>query len=159
MSDQASPLTEFSDAFDAFFKQVAATLSTWKGNFVNNSEEAFTRMTTKNWLRLTVIVCSYLLLRPYLLQLAGKVQESYMEKEAAKMGMGPGTKINANDLRGGKMIEIPGVDSDSEEDKEEWGRKARVRQRKVVKKAMAIHEKNLRVQEMDSDEDISDLLQ
>jgi len=116
-------------------------------------------MTTKNWLRLTVIVCSYLLLRPYLLQLAGKVQESYMEKEAAKMGMGPGTKINANDLRGGKMIEIPGVDSDSEEDKEEWGRKARVRQRKVVKKAMAIHEKNLRVQEMDSDEDISDLLQ
>jgi hypothetical protein len=160
MPEAINPLDKISTDFDTFAKEVASTLSTWKGNFVRNSSKAFDDMTPKNWIRLTVIVCAYLLIRPYLLKLGARVQEKQMEKAAKEMGIEPGTKINANDLRGAKKVDIPGVDSDSEEEgKEQWGRKARVRQRKVVRRAMEIHEQNLRDKANESDKDIDDLLE
>jgi hypothetical protein len=162
MPEPISPLDKLSTDFEALAKEVTSTLSTWKGNFLRNSKGAFNGMSPKQWIRLTVIVCAYLLLRPYLLKLGAKVQERQMEKAARESAVDPDTKINANYLRGGaKKIDIPGVDSDSEEEAkgEQWGRKARLRQRKVVKRAMEIHEQNLRDKGNESDKDIEDLLE
>jgi len=125
-------------------------------------------MTTKNWIRLTIIVCTYCLIRPYILKLGAKVQQSYLEKEA-KESDEKWAAMHPNELRGGKRkVDIPGVESDSEGDEEikegagkkgDWGRKARVRQRKIVRKAMEIHEANLSRTGYESDKDIEDILE
>lgn len=161
MSDSDSLSVRISDNFDSFFKSLAGTVTTWKGNFVRNSTGSFSGMTVKNWLRLTVIVCAYLLIRPHLLRLAAKVQEGKMAEEARKSEAELNTKMNANDLRSGKIEDIPNVDEDNDSDADagEWGRRARVRQRKIIKMATDRHEKDLIVRSMDSDEDIADLLQ
>lgn len=114
-----------------------------------------------------MIVCTYCLIRPYILKLGAKVQESYLVKEQ-KESDEKWAAMHPNDLRGGRRkVDIPGVESDDEgEDgqneivvKGEWGRKARVRQRKIVRKAMEIHEENLAKTGFESDdEDIADLL-
>jgi len=168
MPEPINPLEKLSADFSAFSSEVASTLSTWKGNFLRNSAASFDTMTPKKWIRLIAIVGAYLLLRPYLLKLGAKVQEQHLEKAAREMSADPGTKMTANDLRGGKKtakIDIPGVESDSEDEataekKEgQWGRKARVRQRKIVKRAMEIHERNLAEKGNESDKDIEDLLE
>lgn len=161
-----NPLEKLSEDFTAFASEAGATLETWKDNFMRNSVASFSQMNAQRWIRLVAIVGAYLLLRPYLLKLGQKVQASQMEK-AQKEAEGKGevnTKINANDLRGGKKVakvDIPGVDSDSEGESKEgqWGRKARVRQRKLVKRAMEIHEQNLADKANDSDHDLDDLLE
>jgi hypothetical protein len=72
-------------------------------------------------------------------------------------------RLNGNHLRG--KIAIPGVDSDSESDVEgdkgdvktgEWGRKARLRQRRVVRKDLEAKEK--RGIDDESDEEIREFL-
>lgn len=165
-----NPLEKLSEDATAFYHEAASTLDTWKGNFMRNSAASFSTMTPKRWIRLVIIVGAYLLLRPYLLKLGAKVQEQHLEKSMqeskARMTTGGSSKMDANDLRGGKKakIDIPGVDSDSEEESAEakegqWGRKARVRQRKIVRKAMEIHEQNLAMKGNESDKDIEDLLE
>lgn len=95
------------------------------------------------------------------------MQQSYLEKEA-KESDEKWAAMHPNDLRSGtKRVDIPGVESEDEgEDgqnevvvKGEWGRKARVRQRKIVRKAMEIHEANLTRTGYESDKDIEDLLE
>lgn len=109
-----------------------------------------------------------MLLRPYLLKLGAYVQESQLKKEAAAAEKEQQwrAKMDANDLRGGKAvgkIDIPGVESDSEEEvveaKQQWGKKARLRQRKIVKHALKVHEQNLADKGNESDKDIEDLLE
>lgn len=72
--------------------------------------------------------------------------------------------LTANDLRGLKAepkIAIPGVDSDSEdeEDKDDWGRAARLRQRTFIRETLEAHERKLREEaEANSDKDIEEFL-
>jgi len=133
-------------------------------------------MTLQNWIRLVIIVGTYLLVRPYLLNLGAYVQRKQLEKEDRRAReederRGAGG-LDANDLRGGAArgakIDIPGVESDEEDEggvvesvKEggEWGRRARVRQRKIVRNAVEEQERRLRRTAEDSDEDIRDLLE
>jgi len=162
-----SPLSKIMDDAQIFYHEVIKALTTWKGNFTRNTSESFSRMTAKNWLRLVIIVCTYCLIRPYILKLGAKVQQSYLEKES-KEADEQWAAMHPNDLRGGRRnVDIPGVESEDEgEDgqnevvvKGEWGRKARVRQRKIVRKAMEIHEANLTRTGYESDQDIADLLE
>jgi len=96
-----------------------------------------------------------------------------MEEHERENAVDNNAKMDANDLRGAggrkvAKVDIPGVDTDSEEDGDgegakmkegQWGRKARVRQRKMVKRAMEIHERNLAEKGNESDKDIEDLLE
>ncbi|KIW06386.1 uncharacterized protein PV09_02839 [Verruconis gallopava] len=159
-----NPLEKIGADISELSSAVSSQLSIWKGNFLRNSSAAFDNMSPKQWIRLIIIVCTYLLIRPYLVKLGAKVQEKQMEKAAREMGITPGTKITANDLRQAKsQIDIPGVDSDSEDENDgklsQWGRKQRIRQRKLVKRAMEIHEQNLAAKGNESDKDIDDLLE
>lgn len=137
---------------------LSTLLSTWAQNFQTNTRDAFQRMTPKDYLRLVVIVCAYMLLRPYIIKLGARVQAQQLEKaqreEAVEAAM------NGNDLRGLNSVPIPGVDSESEEEnpedkqREQWGRKARLRQRRMIREAIIARE-----EDGESDEEIKEFLE
>ncbi|KAF2190817.1 DUF1531-domain-containing protein [Zopfia rhizophila CBS 207.26] len=136
-------------------------LSTWANNFTRNTSAAFAQMRLQDYIRLIVIIGGYCLLRPYLMKLGAKMQTKAHEKDAVE-GAGE-AEIHPNELRG--KVEIPGVeDSDEEEEDEEakpgdWGRNARVRQRKFIREALEREEQRLRdEQEAESDKDIEEFL-
>lgn len=88
--------------------------------------------------------------------------KSHERDSAAEVG-----SMHPNELRGGKKVEIPGVDSDSDEESDEegvsggtdWGRKARLRQRKFIRQRLEEHEKRLMEEKMaESDDDIKEFL-
>lgn len=138
-------------------------LTTWKDNLVRNSTASFTQLKPKDIIRLVIIVGTYCLIRPYLLKLGARMQEKQHEREAAALNV-TDAEIQPNELRTGKKIAIPGVeDSDDEEETEvqpaQWGKTARVRQRKFIRSAMEKEEKKLQEdQEAESDKEIEDLL-
>lgn len=72
----------------------------WKDRLVNNSIKSFEDMTVQRWIRIIAIVGGYLLIRPWLLSQASKVQKKQLDKEAEELGLGR-DEPNANDLRGG----------------------------------------------------------
>ncbi|KAL1852858.1 hypothetical protein Daus18300_012022 [Diaporthe australafricana] len=123
-------------------------------------------MSPEKWIRIVIIIGTYMLVRPYLLKLGGKVQMSQHEKEAAEAEAEAEAKakMSPNELRGHK-IEIPedSDESDAEADGRatatDWGKKARRRQRTMVKKLLDAEEKRLQeLQEDDEDKDIEEFL-
>jgi hypothetical protein len=160
MPEPQPPLEKILEDGKIFYEQASAALHTWYGNFTRNTQAGFANMSTKNWIRLVTIVCAYALLRPYLMKIGAHLQAKGLQEEGARMEE-ERAAMDANDLRRGVKVKIPGVDSsdDEEENREEWGRKARVRQRKIVKKAMEIHEERLTMIGNESDKDIEDLLE
>ena len=149
-------------------------LTEWWDRFKTNTGKSFSDMSPKDYIRLIIIVCTYLLIRPYLLKLGAHVQKKQLEKEERRAEEERKAReggLNANDLRGGRKIEIPGVESEDEDEEEvvvdattgervhEWGRKARVRQRKFIRKTMEEHERRLAEKATESDQEIEDLLE
>jgi len=157
------PLDKLLEDGAVFYNHASAALAGWYHNFTTNTHAGFANMSAKNWIRLITIVCTvrYALIRPYLLKLGARVQRSHLEKEEKRMEA-ERAAMDANDLRSAAKVAIPGVDSSDEEEvvkESEWGRKARVRQRKIVRKAIERHEEMLHHKGMESDEDIRDLLE
>ncbi|RYP45217.1 hypothetical protein DL768_008410 [Monosporascus sp. mg162] len=117
------------------------------------------QMTPKQWIRLVIIVGAYCLLRPYILKMASKHQQREMEREEQRAQV----EITPNQLRG-QVVDIP-EDSDDDEDGQtqttaaDWGKKARRRQRNMIKKLLDAEEKRLQqLQEDEEDKDIEDYL-
>lgn len=113
---------------------------------------------------MVVIVGAYLLLRPFLVKLGARQQRKVHEREAARTAAeATEAELHPNQLRGGK-VEIPGLDdSDEEQDADvkpaNWGRNARVRQRKFVRDTITKEEERLRnEQEAESDKEIEQFL-
>jgi hypothetical protein len=144
-------------------KSLTEILSTWGTNFTTNTAKSFSDMSAKDWIRIIIIVGTYSLIRPYILKLGARAQNRAHEKDAAD---DTGAEVHPNELRTGKKIEIPGVaDSDEEEDGVEgesvadWGKKARVRQRRFIRGALEKAEKKLAdEQEAESDKEIEEFL-
>lgn len=139
------------------------TVRTWAGNFQRNTSSAFSTMRTKDYVRLIAIVGGYLLLRPYLLKLGARAQEQQHAKESSEGD----ASMSPNELRGAEKIEIPGVEDNEESEgeegeggKSEWGRGARLRQRKFIRQALKAHEDRLRAEEEEtaSDKEIEQFL-
>ena len=133
-------------------------LSTWAGNFQRNTSSAFAELRPKDYIRLVVIIGGYCLLRPWLMKLGAKMQTKSHEADSADTGL-----MDPNQLRG--KVEIPGVDEDSDEEEEgegtagNWGRNARVRQRKFIREALEREEQRLRDEaEAESDKEIEEFL-
>ncbi|KAK3988613.1 protein trafficking Pga2 [Cladorrhinum sp. PSN332] len=144
-----------------------ANMATVVGDrFTTNIQSTFQNMSPQKWLRVVIIAGAYMLLRPYLLKLGGKLQMNTHEKEAeeAEEAARAKAKISPNQLRG--RVEIP-EDTDDEEDEEEegeatgadWGKKARRRQRQMIKKLLEAEERRLmETKEMEEDKDIEEFL-
>jgi len=105
-----------------------------------NVSVTFTNMTLQQWIRLVAIVGAYALLRPYIIKWGAKHQEKQFEKDQQEVA-----EISPNQLRGELNIPEP---SDDEEEKGDstatnWGKKARTRQRKMIKQLLDAEEKRL----------------
>lgn len=132
--------------------------------FTTNMRATFQEMSPEKWIRLVIIVGTYCLLRPYLLKLGGKSQVKQLEKEAAEAEeeAKEQAKMSPNELRGHK-VQVP-EDSDDEEAEgqttsADWGKKARRRQRTMVKKILEAEEKRLQdLQDDEEDKDIEEFL-
>ncbi|EON64768.1 hypothetical protein W97_04001 [Coniosporium apollinis CBS 100218] len=131
-------------------------------NFENGVHSGFMKMTPEKWIRLVVIVGAYALIRPYLMKLGAKLQAREHEKEVDLAGLDPKSQDAIRALRGGKKIEIPGVDSDSEGEEEpkpaDWGKKARLRQRKFIRGKVEEEERRRREEDEETDEELEEIL-
>ncbi|OHF02820.1 trafficking PGA2 [Colletotrichum orchidophilum] len=131
--------------------------------FSTNLRGTLDGMSMEKWIRLVVIVGAYCLLRPYLMKVAGSSQMKQHEAKPEDEWTGPKPKVQPNTLRG--QVEIP-QDSDDEgaeaagsTTSTDWGKKARKRQRDVLKKMIDAEEKRLaELQEDDEDKDIEEFL-
>ncbi|SPJ83850.1 uncharacterized protein FTOL_10366 [Fusarium torulosum] len=138
---------------NAFGKFTAQFLQ-YGANASNNISTAFDSMDTKAWLRLTVIVGGYMLLRPLALKFITKGAVAKMEdadeQEKRK------AQISPNELRGLAENE-PDIDAEGDGTGTDWGQKARVRQRTMLKEMLEAEER--RREEEEDDKDIADLLE
>lgn len=130
----------------------------------SNLRATFTEFTPEKFIRIVIIIGAYALLRPYLLKLSGRSQMDQHEQPAEDPSSK--AKISPNTLRG--QVEIP-EDSDDEEGEEaetgaasasDWGKKARRRQRQVLRKLVDAEEERLAAeQEDEEDKDIEEFLE
>lgn len=124
-------------------------------NASNNLSKTFNDISVHGWIRLIMIVGGYLLLRPWLMKASSKLGVKEMEKQEAKDKAK--AKMSPNELRG----QGPDEEEDEEEDAAatgaDWGQKARIRQREVLKRLIEAEEK--RREEEDDLKDIEDLLE
>jgi hypothetical protein len=130
--------------------------------FTTNLVGSFSTMTLKHWIRLVMIVGTYMLVRPYIIKFSAKYQQKQFEKAHEEDAA---AAISPNQLRG--QVDIP-EDSDDEgevQDPEataastsaDWGKKARKRQRVMLKKLIDAEEQ--RLQELQDDEEDKDIEQ
>jgi hypothetical protein len=147
-------------------------LTTAGERFTNNIQSGFSNMTAEKWIRIIIVAGAYALLRPYIIKLGARQQMKAHEHEAAEAeAEHQAAQISPNQLRG--QVDIPEDSSDEEEagararDKEttaavtatEWGKKARRRQRDVIKKLLDAEEERLRqLHEDEEDKDIEEFL-
>ncbi|KAK6951928.1 hypothetical protein Daesc_006453 [Daldinia eschscholtzii] len=151
-------MSELVDLVAHLFDSISQLFTLVKDRFSTNVTESFTSMTPKQWIRLVIIVGAYALLRPYIIKYGAKHQEKQLEKQFAEEEARQ-AQISPNQLRG--EIGIP-EDSDEEEEQAEttaadWGKKARKRQRNMIKKLLDAEEK--RLQELQEDEEDKDIEQ
>lgn len=140
------------------------TFQAWVQEMRAQAAQTTRNLTPKDYIRLLAIVGGYCLLRPYLVKFGGRFQASDHEREIHDADILPGGGkgiISPNVIRG----QIP-EDTDEEDEEEEgdkgvvsWGRKARRRQRGLVRKIVAAEEKRRREEdEADSDKEIEEFL-
>lgn len=148
--------------------------------FATNVQTSFSNLSAQQWIRLVVVAGAYMLLRPYIIMIGGRVQmkqheadEKESEEEAAAIAAGEKPAMSANDLRGGSSkslkaeIGIPDSDEDASEDEAtiaaasgaDWGKAARKRQRRVLRKLLEAHEQKLADEQADEeDKEIQEFL-
>ncbi|MCJ1485575.1 hypothetical protein MMC06_005750 [Schaereria dolodes] len=142
-------------------ESITGQLQTLPYKIQHNITNAVTNLTLKHYIRLVVIVGGYALLRPYLLKLGARFQAKDHDRELDPNEMSSAAAISPNSLRG--QIPLP-EDSESEEEKgastaTSWGRKARRRQRHMIRKIVEAEEQlKAEEAEADSDKEIEEFL-
>ncbi|KAL8731169.1 MAG: hypothetical protein Q9166_003576 [cf. Caloplaca sp. 2 TL-2023] len=122
------------------------TITSWFAKIPRNTTDSITRLTPYGWLRLVLIVTTYLLIRPYLMRLAERSQTAAHEKAVKESAMGP------NVLRGhSKGTEDIGGE-DSKMSSCNWGPKARKRQKQSVDKV--VEDEIRKAEDEDEDKDV-----
>ncbi|KAI1169163.1 DUF1531-domain-containing protein [Nemania serpens] len=116
----------------------------------SNVSASFDSMTAQQWIRLVAIVGAYALLRPYVIKMGAKYQVKQFEKDQQE----DAAQISPNQLRG--ELGIP-EESDDDDDQGEttaadWGKKARKRQRNMIKQLLDAEEQRLQ-ETLDEQED------
>ena len=155
---------------DQMVDQLADQLSIYASNFKQQLHGAFDRMTPERYVQLFLIVCAYILFRPRLLKIVEWLQGRNLERELdpnEARGMQRAAKNVVRDPRDGSLrerIDVP-EDTDSDSGGEEkpvgtdWGKKARRRQRRVVRTLLEQEEqRKWDEQGADSDKEIEDRL-
>ncbi|KAI1498216.1 DUF1531-domain-containing protein [Biscogniauxia marginata] len=154
-------MSEIFELFTHLGESVSNLAKLVSSRFTNNVGESFNSMTTQQWIRLIVVVGGYMLLRPYVIKMGANHQVKQLEKQHAEDEREAQAQLSPNNLRG--KIDIP-EDSDEEGEGEgekastsasDWGKKARKRQRNMIKQLLEVEEK--RLQELQEDEEDKDI--
>ncbi|KAI9810690.1 MAG: hypothetical protein M1827_006149 [Pycnora praestabilis] len=133
-------------------------------NFQRNLTISATKLSPQDWIRLVAIVGAYCLLRPYLIKMGARFQEKDHERALHSNDLSSAAAISPNSLRG--QVEVP-EDSESEDDDgkgkgkgsgADWGKGARRKQRKMIRKILDAEELKREEQEDDEDKDIEEFL-
>ncbi|KAI8952495.1 protein trafficking Pga2 [Xylaria longipes] len=161
MSDELGELAGlFVHLGDSIWKLV--TLIT--DRVTNNVSTSLTNMTAQQWIRLIAIVGAYALLRPYIIKMGA--EHSAKEFEKAQQDV---AEISPNELRG--ELGIPEESDDDDDNGEgegegegetsaaDWGKKARKRQRRMIKQLLDAEEQRLQETfDEQEDKDIEEFL-
>ena len=139
-----------------------STVKTWIQNLQFQLKATFTEMSAQRYIRMVIIVCVYILIRPFLLKIGEKIQAKQLDKIHAadrEAESSAAAKISPNTLRGQRVVELPEEDSDEGEEGEgqvssgaDWGKKARKRQRQAERRALEAEEKRRKEEEEDEDD-------
>ena len=137
-----------------------AWATTASDRITTNLRDSFATLSPYKAIRLVVIICGYLLIRPYLMKWAGaqQMKQHEAEEEASRAERERIAAMSPNELRGLKVAaEIPGSDADleAESSSTDWGTRARRRQREVLRRIMDAEEK--RLEEITADEEDKDI--
>ncbi|KAK7754897.1 hypothetical protein SLS62_003211 [Diatrype stigma] len=159
-------MDELQGLFEHLFGSVSQLADLLYTRTTTNVGSSFKSMSPQQWIRLVAIVGAYCLLRPYVMKMASKHQERQMEKaeEADQAAAAAAAaEISPNQLRGQVGIPEDSEDEDGAEQTQataaDWGKKARRRQRHVIKKLLDAEEERLRkLQEDEEDKDIEEYL-
>lgn len=151
MNQQGQP-----DALD----RIADTLSQYGHRAQDNLSGMFKNMSPENWIRMTVIVGGYILLRPLALRFIGKssVEKMVIQEKEEEERKAAEEAAKPEHLRQAALLLEQQEVGDADEDRSTtaWGQKARVRQRKVLKQMLEAEEKRLEdVDDKDIDEFLS----
>ncbi|EQK98913.1 hypothetical protein G6O67_003747 [Ophiocordyceps sinensis] len=132
--------------------KMVARLVRYGHNATNNINTTFTNMTPQSWIRLIVIVGGYMLLRPYVMKMSTKFAVKKLEEEEAKSQGKEKAQaaITPNEFRGikEKLDEVPDEGDGSGAD---WGTKARLRQRQMLKDLLEEEERRRAADNEDAD--------
>lgn len=151
MSSPVSTLTTY----------ISHHFTTYAANIRSQVSYSYHRLGAQDYIRLIAIVGAYCLLRPYLLKLGARFQAKDHERELDPDEMASAEATSVNSLRG--KVHVP-EDTDSESDEEgrkgtDWGKKARRRQRRVLRGILEAEEKRRREEEeAESDKEIEEFL-
>lgn len=133
------------------FGQVVQQFAQYGQNASHNFSNAVTNLSVEGWLRLIAIVGGYMLMRPYFMKWAGKRAVEGMEERDEKEQ----AEMSANEFRGIKD-QLQEHDYEQTNDND-WGQRARVRQRKVLKAMLEEQERKLQ-EDAEDDADIQEFL-
>jgi len=137
------------------------------------AESVFTNVTStldgmdaRNWIRLVIVIGAYFLVRPWVVKFGEYVQEKEHEKEIVtqeelEIMAGGKPRLTPNDIRGPTALpEDSGSDEEGAATGPDWGKKARRRQRHVLKRILEQEEELRREQQADDeDKDIQEFLE
>ncbi|KAI9750015.1 MAG: hypothetical protein M1815_002063 [Lichina confinis] len=133
----------------------------------HNLTDTVTRLTIKDYLRLLIIVCGYALLRSYLVKLGGWFQARDHDRAIATEEASSEAAVSPNSLQAQVVIPDNTDDEDEHEHddrddavkKLDWGRQARQRQRRMLRKLLEAEEKaRQEAADADSDREIEEFL-
>ncbi|KZZ97558.1 hypothetical protein AAL_03522 [Moelleriella libera RCEF 2490] len=133
--------------------QVTARLAQYGSNAKHNISEGFNNMTPQAWIRIIVIAGGYMLLRPYFLKFVTKGAVEKMDRDDRKArgedSTLPHPELTPNEYRGIKDKLY--ADDDGVQDGSDWGQKARLRQRKMLRELLEEDERRRAAQDEDAD--------
>ncbi|KAG5940294.1 hypothetical protein E4U59_002548 [Claviceps monticola] len=150
-ADQLSQLSTFA--------QLTSRLAEYGSNATHNISEGFSSMTTQGWIRVIVIAGGYMLLRPYLQQLITKGALRKMEADDKKAREADGSdelphpELTPNEYRGikEKLYADENDNEGADGTGSDWGQKARVRQRQMLRDLLEEDERRRAAQDEDAD--------
>ncbi|PFH62091.1 hypothetical protein XA68_15182 [Ophiocordyceps unilateralis] len=132
--------------------KLVARLFEYGHNASNNLQDSFSKLSLQSWIRLTVIVGGYMLLRPYIMKLATKTAVRKMEEEDAKSrSEAPAEpQLTPNEFRGIKE-KLYEAQDDGDGTGADWGSRARARQRQMLKDLLEEEERRRAAENEDAD--------
>ena len=135
-------------------------------NFYTNVTTTLDGMDSQKWIRLVAVIGAYFLIRPWIVKFGEYVQEKEHDKEIVtkedlEIMAGGKAKLTPNDIRGPTTLpDDSGSEDEGDATGPSWGKKARRRQRHVLKRILEQEEALRREQQADDeDKDIQEFLE